>query len=530
MLPLRLRGALSVRALEEALGDLGRRHEALRNSRLGSAGTRLRTLAADDHLLELTVPAGLVDLWSHTPLAAELALAYGARATGDAPHRDGGMPEAAPRAAAGDLSPTVLPGSGPSPAGGRDGGRLDLDWDAGLHERLVRLAAEQGATLFMVVHAALAALLARLGAGDTITLAAPVPARDSAALRRAVGPYGRVLALSVDTSGDPAFTELLRRVRTADLAAYRAGGAALARPGGIALSVLAESCGEYEAAGLTVQAAPPQLPAQDADLGLTLTERHTPAGAPAGITVSAAFDHESVGETAAAHLTGLLTALLETALDAPATALSRLRTAPGTPADGARRWAGQALELPEAGVAALFAAQAARTPGAPALAGMDYAELDARSDLLAHALLAHRAAPAPRWPPRSPHRPASRSPSSPSPRPAPPACPSTRPAPCPPPPGPPSCSSTRPPTACCRPSPKPPAWSATRPPTCWPPPPPGPSARRTSRTPRTRWSWPPPHRTPPARRSRPRRRARWWRSAPRASSPPPSPRPPTRPG
>nr|WP_168525267.1 hypothetical protein [Streptomyces sp. RPA4-2]QIY60555.1 hypothetical protein HEP85_01135 [Streptomyces sp. RPA4-2] len=58
MLPLRLRGALSVRALEEALGDLGRRHEALRNSFvLGSAGTRLRTLAADDHLLELTVPA-----------------------------------------------------------------------------------------------------------------------------------------------------------------------------------------------------------------------------------------------------------------------------------------------------------------------------------------------------------------------------------------------------------------------------------------------------------------------------------------
>nr|WP_168525269.1 hypothetical protein [Streptomyces sp. RPA4-2]QIY60556.1 hypothetical protein HEP85_01140 [Streptomyces sp. RPA4-2] len=93
-----------------------------------------------------------------------------------------------------------------------------------------------------------------------------------------MGPYGRVLALSVDTSGDPAFTELLRRVRTADLAAYRA--AALARPGGIALSVLTESCGEYEAAGLTVQAAPPQLPAQDADLGLTLTERHTPAGAP----------------------------------------------------------------------------------------------------------------------------------------------------------------------------------------------------------------------------------------------------------
>ncbi|MGW3853196.1 AMP-binding protein, partial [Streptomyces fagopyri] len=232
-----------------------------------------------------------------------------------------------------------------------------------------------------------------LGAGEVITLAAPVPARDSAALRRAVGPYGRVLALSVDTSGDPSFTELLRRVRAADLAAYRTGGAALARPGGIALSVLAESCGEYEAAGLSVQAAAPQLPAQDADLGLTLTERHTPAGAPAGITVGADFDHGSVGEAATARLTGLLTALLEAAADAPGTVLSRLRTAPVSPADGARRWAGKALDLPEAGVADLFAAQVARTPGAPALAGMDYAELDARSDLLAHALLAHRAGP-----------------------------------------------------------------------------------------------------------------------------------------
>ncbi|MEU2866554.1 condensation domain-containing protein [Streptomyces mirabilis] len=323
VLPLRLRGALNAGALQEALGDVGRRHGALRNSRLGSAGTRLRALAAGDHLLELTLPADLVDLWSHTPLAAELALAYRARAAGRAPRWEGPVPEAAPRARAGDLAPTVPPGSRPAPADARVG-RLALDWDAGLHERLAHLAATQGATLFMVVHAALAALLTRLGAGPAITVAAPVPARDSAALRRAVGPYGRVLALSVDTSGDPAFTALLRRVRAADLAAYRAGTAALARPGGIALSVLADSGEAYEAAGLTVRAAPPLLPLRAAALGLILTERHTPAGAPAGIAVTAAYQYDAVGETAAAHLTGQLTALLEAALDAPAAALSRL--------------------------------------------------------------------------------------------------------------------------------------------------------------------------------------------------------------
>ncbi len=81
----------------------------------------------------------------------------------------------------------------------------------------------------MVVHAALAALLTRLGAGPAITVAAPVPACYSAALRLGRGPYGRVLALSADTSGDPAFTTLLRRVRAADLAAYRTGTAD--RPG-----------------------------------------------------------------------------------------------------------------------------------------------------------------------------------------------------------------------------------------------------------------------------------------------------------
>lgn len=222
VLPLRLRGALSVRALEEALRDLGGRHEALRNSRLGSAGTRLRALAADDHVLELTLPGESVDLWSHTPLAAELALAYGARATGDSPRWPTPAPQGAPRAMYGDLAPTSAPGSGPDRADSTLGS-LAGELPPALHERLALLAAGHGATLFMVVHAALAALLTRLGARSPVTLAAPVPARDSAALRGAVGPYGRVLALSVDTSGDPAFTELLARVRTADLAAYRQG-------------------------------------------------------------------------------------------------------------------------------------------------------------------------------------------------------------------------------------------------------------------------------------------------------------------
>ncbi|MEU6556630.1 amino acid adenylation domain-containing protein [Streptomyces sp. NPDC046915] len=393
VLPLRLRGALDQRALELALEDLGRRHEALRNSRLGSAGTRLRTLAADDHLLDLALPATSVDLWSHLPLAAELARAYGARTTGDTPRRAPAGLDAAPRAIFGDLPPTQLPGSAPR-TGDACYGTLEVELGDELHERLTRFAAGYGSTLFMVVHTALAALLARLGASGEVTVAAPVPARDSAGLRGAVGPFARVLALSVDTSGDPAFGELLARVREADLAAYRDGEAALALPGGgVALTVLQEAAGRFEAAGLTVEPEQPELPLPAADLGLTLTERQTTTGAPAGITLMTAYRHETVGEAAAASLTGQLTAVLEAALDDPATELSRLRLLPGPAAAESGVWAGADLPLPARDVAALFAAQVARTPEAPALAGLDYAQLDARSDLLAHALLEHKAGP-----------------------------------------------------------------------------------------------------------------------------------------
>ncbi|WP_326658939.1 amino acid adenylation domain-containing protein [Streptomyces canus] len=322
--PLRLRGTLSEPALDQALRDLGQRHEALRNSRLGSAGTRLRALAADDHLLEFTLPADTVDLWSQLPLAQEFAHAYRARAAGQPPHWGTSVRDTPPRTVYGDRVTTPVPGSAP-PHGQEAVSALSCELSARLHQRLVRCTADHGVTVFMVVHAALAALLSRLGAGPQITVAAPVPARDSDALRGAVGPYGRVLALSVDTADDPTFTELLRRVRASDLAAYRADDPPLALPGGVALTVLQEAAVEFAAAGLTVRPEPPRLPTHRAAWELTLVERQSPAGAPGGITVTTSFPQETVGEAVAATLTGQLLSVLEAALDAPGTALSLLR-------------------------------------------------------------------------------------------------------------------------------------------------------------------------------------------------------------
>ncbi|MEU2180724.1 amino acid adenylation domain-containing protein [Streptomyces thermolilacinus] len=91
---------------------------------------------------------------------------------------------------------------------------------ADVHRQLLEVAADEQASLFLVAHAGLAALLTRLGAGTDIPIGTAVSDRADAELDGLVGFFVNTLVLRTDTSGSPTFRELLRRVTQADLAAF----------------------------------------------------------------------------------------------------------------------------------------------------------------------------------------------------------------------------------------------------------------------------------------------------------------------
>ncbi|MDO0915184.1 amino acid adenylation domain-containing protein [Streptomyces sp. DT2A-34] len=218
-----------------------------------SAETPLRatlfTLDDDTHVLMLLAHHIAVDGWSMAPLMRDLETAYAARTAGCAPQwrplpvqyadfahwqrelfgaaagETGSLLErqtAFWREALADAPEELpLPTDRPRPAEPTGhGDRAHLTVDAELHAALADLASASRVTLFMVLQAGLAATLTRLGSGTDITMGTPVAGRADSRLDDLVGFFVNSLTLRTDTSGNPTFRELLRRVRDFDLAAY----------------------------------------------------------------------------------------------------------------------------------------------------------------------------------------------------------------------------------------------------------------------------------------------------------------------
>ncbi|MFF9352039.1 condensation domain-containing protein [Streptomyces sp. NPDC014734] len=100
------------------------------------------------------------------------------------------------------------------------GGRIAVRVPPRTHRALQELAHETGTSVFMVVHAALAATLDGRGAGSDIAIGTPTAGRSDTKLDDLVGFFVNTLVLRTRTDGDPTFRELLGRVRGTDLAAF----------------------------------------------------------------------------------------------------------------------------------------------------------------------------------------------------------------------------------------------------------------------------------------------------------------------
>ncbi|MEU9045986.1 MULTISPECIES: amino acid adenylation domain-containing protein [unclassified Kitasatospora] len=209
---------------------------------------RLFVLGPQEHVVLMVLHHIAGDGWSLAPLARDLSTAYLARTQNRAPlwsplpatytefavrqHADlgdlddpqssGGRQLAYWRDALAGLPDFLeLPTDHPRPAAMSHRGEY-FPWNlpAELHRELLALSRSCRVSMFMVLQAALAVVLTRSGAGTDIPIASPIAGRTDERYDEVVGYFVNPLVLRLDTSGDPTFRQLLKRVRRTDLQGF----------------------------------------------------------------------------------------------------------------------------------------------------------------------------------------------------------------------------------------------------------------------------------------------------------------------
>ncbi|HEX2187467.1 MAG TPA: amino acid adenylation domain-containing protein [Longimicrobiaceae bacterium] len=474
---LRLRGSLDPRALRRALGEVVRRHEALRTvfavedgepvqvlrpagpvplpivdlgglaeERREAEATRLKDaealrpfdlergpllravllrLDAGDHAALFTMHHVVSDAWSTDVLTREVSALYGALVRGEEPRLPPLPVQYAAYAAwqrehlAGDAleaqlrwwreqladAPRVLelPADRPRrPVAGARAERLLLELPPETSRELRRAARREGATTFMALLGAFGLLLSRWSGQDEVVVGSPIAGRTRSELEGLIGFFVNTLALRVELAGDPTWTELLRRVRETTLGAYQHQDLPferlvedLAPERSLAHSPLFQAMFALE----NVERQPslelgdlrmhPILPGEGVsqfDLDWSLVEG--PDGVRGTVRFRADLFERATVERMIAHFRLLLDAALA-APDRPLSEVPLLTAAERTQV--LETWNATARPFPrERSLHELFAEQAARTPGAPAVvfegSALSYAGLDARADALARDL------------------------------------------------------------------------------------------------------------------------------------------------
>ncbi|HET6710470.1 non-ribosomal peptide synthetase, partial [Amycolatopsis sp.] len=394
----------------------------------------------DEHVLLVLLHHIAGDAWSLGPLSADLSAAYTARLAGHAPdwpplevqyadytlwqHELLGA-ESDPdsviarqigywrTALAGAPEELSLPTDRRRPVVPSFQGALaELRFGPELHERLLELAQDTDATLFMVLQAGLATLLSKLGAGTDIPLGSPIAGRLDDALDNLIGFFVNTLVLRIDLTGNPTTRELITRTRTTDLTAYthqdtpfehlvehlnpqRSTARNPLFQVMLALNNTGAAAGvQWDLPGVRVRPEPLGTGAARFDLTFGLAERRTAGGAPDGIACYLEYSTDLFDAPTVQRILDRFELLLTAAATQPDRPIGDLDVL--TPEERAGLLAVRPA-VPPRTLPALFEEQAARTPGAVAVTGghstSTYAELDARADRLARVLRARGIGP-----------------------------------------------------------------------------------------------------------------------------------------
>ncbi|PTR22847.1 non-ribosomal peptide synthase protein (TIGR01720 family)/amino acid adenylation domain-containing protein [Rhodococcus sp. OK519] len=401
----------------------------------------LLRVGADDHVLVLVVHHIAADGFSVAPLARDVMVAY-------ASCRQGLEPSWSPlpvqyadyslwqRATLGDESDAEsvasrqitywadtladlpdqldLPTDRPRPAVQSYRGRTHaFTLDASLHRALLSLARRQGSTLFMVVHAAFAALLGRLSGTSDITIGTPIAGRGAQALDDLVGMFVNTLALRTQVDTGATFADLLEQVRSTDLSAFAHADVPFERVVEVldperstarhplfqvALSLQNLARTSFELPGLEIAAVDSGFEPAKFDLHLTLVDHHDDDGAPGDIAASFTYASDLFDDATIARFARRFERLLRGVV-------ANRRVVVGDidlQGEAERRavlvdWNDTRHDVPAATLPELFAERVRESPDAVAVVlderELTYAEFDARINRLARELIAQGVGP-----------------------------------------------------------------------------------------------------------------------------------------
>ncbi|HYW06799.1 MAG TPA: condensation domain-containing protein, partial [Longimicrobium sp.] len=387
---------------------------------------RLIRLAADEHVLLLTLHHIVADAWSMGVLVRELTVLYGAFRAGEADPLprlavqypdyaawqrkwiSGAVLEAQASywrgALAGAPALIEIPTDRPRPARvDHAGGVVAVALDAELAAGLKALSRKHGTTMFMTLMAGWAAVLARLSGQADVVIGTPTANRGRTEVEGLIGFFLNTLAVRVELGDSPTVAELLGRVKTRTLGAQQHQElpfeqvVELMQPArSLAHHPLfqvmfawqnAPGAGRLELPGLTLGTVDgPSRETAKFDLSLNLQE------AGGRIVGSLSYATSLFDAATAERYVGYLARVLEQMAADDAQVVGRLALLP--PEERAQVvdvWNATDAEFPGAPtIHARIEARVARTPGAVALTSesesLTYAELNARANQLAHHL------------------------------------------------------------------------------------------------------------------------------------------------